>query len=1473
MKSYILKENPPPDQDEWRYQLPTNAQVSLRRDRIVGKLIKFTAEAITLQMNENLPNNRILQTDDPSQFILATFGDLRFPDSSMRVTTDYINRLMKAGFFLNGIQYRFYHHSNSQLRGRSCFLRQAESDAELDARIYKLGSFGKIMNVAKRAKRIGLLFSSAEVDFVLDPRRTTDIDDIMAGDENFSDGCGLMSRGLAVQISRSKKIIFRGNRYTPCVFQIRYLGYKGVLMLHPDLDKETDKEKKPLVQFRSSMKKFSTVENPTFSVVDYSKPYTFGRLNNDIIVLLASLGVSHDKLLAKQQAYFQWIEEALQNTDGAIDFLFCMEKYDLAERVLLDGLDDRAVSQKIRALQVDEVHSFKGKNDKVKSRMMIHKSRLLFGVCDPYRVLKEGQVHIRITSSRKGPATPINGDVLVVRNPCLHPGDCLKLRAVHHPRLSHLVDCIVFASVARPGHHSAPSMSSGGDLDGDKYFVCWDPDLVPSVVSESYDYPPNKERVNKAVTRADLANHFASYNNAGLAKVASLHQKWIRSSPWGALSSECQELNALHSQSVDGARIKIPERLLTPPESDIPYIIDVLGAAAREFSSRFLESHPISEPDLITHSKEHAQELIHSLLGSTQNALSEYEMFGLAFSIARRCLIDFRPYLAHLDLGAFTTQEKYALISAVHLKTEDDPYIWNSLVRSDILTSRDLEQRQLNKVLPLQRLYSSNTNGLATFFQYLRIATQEFTRKVLILKTDDRFAVGVFIRGDVPWDADPEVDDNVVVCSFMPQTSSVMSTYRQCTKGYRLHCSDGKLELYNKQRGDTFIYMNRPIATSGADVSVSIALQKISSRVQKQIGRLNRAPATGIELHVVSNRDRVAHQLFDLYFEHVPTETYVGRFDEEPVPYSLNLLSGFDWGKMPLWFKGLFVPKQSIEQMQGQLTPRSAEELDEIISFCLEYHAEDELFWSFDVMIAALPLSKRVSDWVDRFPPLAFSLLKKYPPDDSHCLNSEVAGMGINIVKNVIRSANTLGIATLVALEKISETISYIPMADYLDLLMLAAHCVRSSNVAQEILLVLNDARIPIISQSDISAYIHKHALAVAFDRAEEAADECPCDEKGTPRKRSSAIPVLRLLLPVANEFTTVVAHVRIDIPNPVRLHSHVRLQAAAGPERGWTEHPVIDGIVVQASKGELKIELQHPPPPEVLKIKWEMFTAGSVATSRAMMDALLRLFDERIDCCSFYQTIISKSSDKSDPGSAEHEELRDEVSIDDSSIEELVQGLNDSQSAAVHSCKGPLSLIWGPPGTGKTTVVVQILSRILRDPTNELKILMSASTHNAVDNVLERFVEINKQDHILEEDKILRVATDHSKVNKALQGYTVDARVGGDMNENNRLTKQAQARVKAATIVFTTCAGAGLGILRKVDFDIVIIDEASQITEPCALIPLVKNCLRAVLVGDQWVSHSFTSSFCLYSIFFHVACSFVRLSGRWPKRWNMMYP
>lgn len=76
------------------------------------------------------------------------------------------------------------------------------------------------------------------------------------------------------------------------------------------------------------------------------------------------------------------------------------------------------------------------------------------------------------------------------------------------------------------------------------------------------------------------------------------------------------------------------------------------------------------------------------------------------------------------------------------------------------------------------------------------------------------------------------------------------------------------------------------------------------------------------------------------------------------------------------------------------------------------------------------------------------------------------------------------------------------------------------------------------------------------------------------------------------------------------------------------------------------------------------------------------------------------------------------------------------------------------------------------------------------MDNVLERFVAVNATEHLIPEEQILRVATDQSKVNENLKNYTVDARVGGDTNENNKLAKKAQQRVKAAVLVFTTCAG-----------------------------------------------------------------------------------
>lgn len=84
------------------------------------------------------------------------------------------------------------------------------------------------------------------------------------------------------------------------------------------------------------------------------------------------------------------------------------------------------------------------------------------------------------------------------------------------------------------------------------------------------------------------------------------------------------------------------------------------------------------------------------------------------------------------------------------------------------------------------------------------------------------------------------------------------------------------------------------------------------------------------------------------------------------------------------------------------------------------------------------------------------------------------------------------------------------------------------------------------------------------------------------------------------------------------------------------------------------------------------------------------------------------------------------------------------------------------------------------------------------------------------------------------LRSYTCDAMMGKDLNTSFESRRKAQKRIKECRLVFTTCIGASLGLLRGEKFEIVLIDEASQQTEAMSLVPLVKGCERAVLVGDH---------------------------------------
>ena len=75
---------------------------------------------------------------------------------------------------------------------------------------------------------------------------------------------------------------------------------------------------------------------------------------------------------------------------------------------------------------------------------------------------------------------------------------------------------------------------------------------------------------------------------------------------------------------------------------------------------------------------------------------------------------------------------------------------------------------------------------------------------------------------------------------------------------------------------------------------------------------------------------------------------------------------------------------------------------------------------------------------------------------------------------------------------------------------------------------------------------------------------------------------------------------------------------------------------------------------------------------------------------------------------------------------------------------------------------------------------------------------------------------------------------MGKELAGDFKAQRVARKRIQGARLVFTTCIGAALGLLRNEDFNTVIIDEASQQSEPMTLVPLVKGCSKAILVGDH---------------------------------------
>ncbi len=168
--------------------------------------------------------------------------------------------------------------------------------------------------------------------------------------------------------------------------------------------------------------------------------------------------------------------------------------------------------------------------------------------------------------------------------------------------------------------------------------------------------------------------------------------------------------------------------------------------------------------------------------------------------------------------------------------------------------------------------------------------------------------------------------------------------------------------------------------------------------------------------------------------------------------------------------------------------------------------------------------------------------------------------------------------------------------------------------------------------------------------------------------------------------------------------------------------------------------------------------------------------------------------------------------------------GLNASQIEAITRASHCVDfhLIWGPPGTGKTRVIPEIIRRV------DGPVLLGAFTNTAVDKMLTTLLDHDPG------KKFLRIGRAQDSPGLAKRLKDPAEYFSDDLAVRLGSTHAVRRAMDQAPIVGATAHRAcTMPYLRQRRFEMTIVDEAGQLTEPLTLGVTLRS-RRFILVGDD---------------------------------------